>query len=708
MIAAMLVRTIIFGVLVGAAALLIETALVALGRPRRFVWLAALVVATLVPVASATRVDEPDQIDAVFIGDVPVPGSGEAGVAERVGVTTSTPEGQPLKERDAIAPTGPGPGRSWFDVIRVVEVPRWVGRLDAPLIVLWAGASLVWGVILVGSAIRLHRSRARWREAMLDGMPVYMSHDVGPALFGFARFGIVVPGWVTELTAERRRMIVAHEREHARAGDPVALLAGAMLVLLQPLNPAVWMMFRRLRLAIEIDCDARVVSQVFDVRGYGELLLDVGERTLTGAAPLAALSEGGSELAQRLRALTRPRRRAGAARAMLASGAAAAITFVAWHLPQASLAATSANAESQAVGSDTTRAIVTLDHVGLTNAGPAPKILIWAVGGPVQIGIGEGPLRLLRDTVRLDHFPAMRFDVTEGHAVVRLVTGGSMVLQATVQGGAAQRFSAAGSHLMLLRGGQGVANGDAGTPFVVDFPGERMAEVTDDALRRIVAARYPGLLDVAPGPEPYVWLLLNGNQDVIASNSGLGTLPRDGRGRLGTSLRTNRVRAMLPAMSPRLRQGEFWGWRQLATRTGDTLHVIYAVQLFPVSQHDSVPPSGEGGPIPTRADISRFVDSTFARLFDGLSLSHEQREAARGLIWDAESSQFDLPPGRRTLDGILAVLAERDAELIALLREEPDRERFTRNAAAARDRKFQHHREYQERFGTRRSGGGLE
>ncbi|MCR4339848.1 MAG: M56 family metallopeptidase [Gemmatimonadaceae bacterium] len=135
-------------------------------------------------------------------------------------------------------------------------------------------------------------------------MPLYVSHDVGPALFGIARYSIVVPEWVLSLDNNRRQLILAHEREHARAADPVVLAAGALLVMLQPWNPGVWLMFRRLRFGIELDCDARVLARTPDVRSYGELLLEVGDRTLAGAVPLAALSEPHSLLERRISIMT--------------------------------------------------------------------------------------------------------------------------------------------------------------------------------------------------------------------------------------------------------------------------------------------------------------------------------------------------------------------------------------------------------------------
>ncbi|HYD51794.1 MAG TPA: M56 family metallopeptidase, partial [Gemmatimonadaceae bacterium] len=430
------------------------------------------------------------------------------------------------------------------------------------------------------SATRLHRHRRRWRESLLDGIPVYVSHDVGPALFGFTRFGIVVPAWVAELEAVRPRLILAHEREHARAGDPITLLAGALLVLVQPLNPAAWMMYRRLRLAIEIDCDGRVLAHAPDVRTYGDLLLDVGERTLPGAAPIAALSEGGSHLARRITAMSPSPARTGTARIAAASLLSAALVIGAWWMPHPVAAAQEPTAQPspRRTNASATRAIVRVHSIGLRNASATPQVLVWGQDGPIRVAVGDGELRTVSDTLRFDRLPSMRIDVTDGHAFVRLVGGGAMMLAASLEDDPAKRFTAATAQVAFLRGGRRVSNGDTASPHIVDFGARPFVSVSDDLLRRLVGERFPRLLAGPVGPEPYVWLLIDGHDRLIESNRGLGDLPRTADGRLG-SLRSSAVRRMLPGMAPSLRDGEAWGWRKLRTTAGDSLNVIWVRQL---------------------------------------------------------------------------------------------------------------------------------
>jgi hypothetical protein len=83
-----------------------------------------------------------------------------------------------------------------------------------------------------------------------------------------------------------------------------------------PWNPAIWWAMRRLRLAVEIDCDQRVLGRGVDARHYATLLLTVGNRM--SSIPFAwATALGGSRsfLERRILAMTtpfRPRRHRGA------------------------------------------------------------------------------------------------------------------------------------------------------------------------------------------------------------------------------------------------------------------------------------------------------------------------------------------------------------------------------------------------------------
>ena len=104
-----------------------------------------------------------------------------------------------------------------------------------------------------------------------------------------------------------QEIIVAHERQHAAAFDPGLVCASMCIVAIQPWNPALWMLLARLRLAVEADCDGRVLGEGCDARAYGQLLVEMYERT-SGLSPHVAFAERPSNLERRIRRIaSRPR-----------------------------------------------------------------------------------------------------------------------------------------------------------------------------------------------------------------------------------------------------------------------------------------------------------------------------------------------------------------------------------------------------------------
>jgi len=97
--------------------------------------------------------------------------------------------------------------------------------------------------------------------------------------------------------------VLAHEREHLRARDHLLLGAGSLVVALVPWHPAAWWMLARLRLAIELDCDARVLRRGVPARAYGTLLIDLADRCTGFRVGATALADEGSHLERRLLAM---------------------------------------------------------------------------------------------------------------------------------------------------------------------------------------------------------------------------------------------------------------------------------------------------------------------------------------------------------------------------------------------------------------------
>src|SRR6266487_6960503 len=76
----------------------------------------------------------------------------------------------------------------------------------------------------------------------------------------------------------------------------LGISTSAAALVLMPWNPALWWQVRRLRLAVEIDCDGRVLARGGTPPEYFELLLQVGRRRARFALAVPALGEPASFL----------------------------------------------------------------------------------------------------------------------------------------------------------------------------------------------------------------------------------------------------------------------------------------------------------------------------------------------------------------------------------------------------------------------------
>ena len=91
-----------------------------------------------------------------------------------------------------------------------------------------------------------------------------------------------------------------------RAGDLRILYVSFWALLVMPWNVPLWWMIRRLHLAVETDCDLRVLRRYPErTRAYGELLLEVGIMSSRHRLAGAMLSESKSTLERRLDIMTR-------------------------------------------------------------------------------------------------------------------------------------------------------------------------------------------------------------------------------------------------------------------------------------------------------------------------------------------------------------------------------------------------------------------
>lgn len=170
----------------------------------------------------------------------------------------------------------------------------------------WPLASLV--LLSVAAAVYArNRSMVQRAELVqLQRSHVAVTDDVGPAVVGIRAPRIVVPRWLLDHDAEEQRLVLAHEQAHIDARDPLLLLLACGAVICMPWNAAFWWMLARLRLAIELDCDARVLASGTARRRYGELLVELSSigAAQSGLSSMPAFSFRASHLERRLRTMT--------------------------------------------------------------------------------------------------------------------------------------------------------------------------------------------------------------------------------------------------------------------------------------------------------------------------------------------------------------------------------------------------------------------
>ena len=177
--------------------------------------------------------------------------------------------------------------------------------LDTVLLVLWALAVAGLLAALLRAHLKLAREREEWAPARVLDQAVLLSPDRGPAVAGLLGSWVVLPSWALELPEAELRLVLAHEEEHLRARDPHLLALGLGLLLLTPWNPVAWRQLRRLRGAMEVDCDRRVLARHPDRRSYGASLLSVAARASGPSLALAAFSERSTSLEERILQMTR-------------------------------------------------------------------------------------------------------------------------------------------------------------------------------------------------------------------------------------------------------------------------------------------------------------------------------------------------------------------------------------------------------------------
>ena len=285
---------IVVSLLMGLAALALERSSQIRQRPTRWLW-ATCMVASLaipfIPTRASVQIPETAHADRATSSENLTPPQTTAIEASRFTLPLISADQTPLSEG-------------------VSTLLDWT----------WRTASMTFALVILASTAHLSWRRRRWDRDQMAGTAVYISEDCGPAVVGFLRPHIVVPRWLTKSSPGEQELVIAHERSHLGAYDTQLLTIAVCLLACMPWNPMLWWQLRRLRLAIEIDCDARVLSLGYPVAGYSETLISVGERQSASYAMAMASYGSKSFLEQRIHNMLRKKTRHARVSALVLAG----------------------------------------------------------------------------------------------------------------------------------------------------------------------------------------------------------------------------------------------------------------------------------------------------------------------------------------------------------------------------------------------------
>jgi hypothetical protein len=340
------------------AATLAERLLLAGRAPVRVVWIGAILLSLGIPI-TVFQFSSSTPAAALAPLEVVAPSGGRATILLDLNVAQPGP---------ARVGTTPGTG-GWTSV----AADR-LRELDSPLMIAWAVLSAALAVSFFTGVAGLAWMRRRWEERVVQGIPVYVSRRTGPAIVGVMSPAIVVPEWALSLPPDQLSLMLRHECEHLAARDGQLLIAAQIALIAMPWNVALWWQVLSLRVAIEMDCDARVL-RIADARSYGELLLEVARPHRSfKLAGMIAFAERASQLERRIRFLKRHRVAPSKRTTIAAATIALVAVSAAWVAPHPTVA--TRNASIISLPTAAPLAAVTMDDARLLEslAMPAPRV----------------------------------------------------------------------------------------------------------------------------------------------------------------------------------------------------------------------------------------------------------------------------------------------------------------------------------------------
>lgn len=303
---------------------------------RHTVWLAVILLLTIIPVAQVTIplvrlpvLDPP--LPAASAGRVPVPfppapaptaadpGRAPAGSGFGLAPDDNTDSGQ-----EAGAPA------SW---VPWALLGAWLAG------VLAVAARPVWGRVALARLVRSPGSRPgpegllaalTEREGIRGVSTLAHPRVTAPFTFGILRPKIVLPPSWTRWSGERVEAVLLHEMAHLRRHDVRSECAALAACALAWFNPLAWMARAFLRREAELSCDQEVLARGIPRSGYAAALVEIarsahGTTVLFGGTALA----GRSMLRRRILEILSARPAQGARRTLRARMMAAALCALA-------------------------------------------------------------------------------------------------------------------------------------------------------------------------------------------------------------------------------------------------------------------------------------------------------------------------------------------------------------------------------------------
>ena len=313
MSAGWLVYSLATGTLVTLAAVALERIARAHRWPGRWIWAASLMTSVLLVTGAA--LDRP-------VADTSAVAASATSLSGTMAPMALTTFGSIVAGLRALAD-------SWLvggTAAVAFRVPTW---LADSMVTIWMSAALAVLATLALVHASISSARRSWPTAELHGRRVRVAPSVGPAVVGLIRPEIVVPRWLLARSREEQELVLAHEDEHVRARDHLLLGGACIAVALIPWHPAAWWSLARLRLATELDCDARVLGHGVPARHYGAMLIDLAGQCSGFRAGATALADQNSHLERRLLAMRPNTKRPSIVRAAAWCGAAALLLLAA-------------------------------------------------------------------------------------------------------------------------------------------------------------------------------------------------------------------------------------------------------------------------------------------------------------------------------------------------------------------------------------------